>query len=545
MLSAVVFALVAQSTPLGPPLPAGLDPNFQGAVIRVEEFLEKGDFAGAKAALALLPKMTVRYEWDDKAVIESDRQEFVTARNKAFAAWSAQVPKLKFVAAKPADITFKFQEKLPQNDDQPFPPGAVHFWSNDAKETRQETIISLKRSGTVLPGKKTDDMLVRTEPNDVHNEVAYAVTSYLGLGETKLTGTFACRWDFGGVAETRLAPSEVRLFEQTRDIVTALEAAVAKKQRLTPTKPKLEVDNLLIELPEAVQGENVKFSVLVTNNGNSNLMFRAVPDCGCLAANFDPVVAPGKSTVVQGFVNTFDYIGDLKKKLFLYSNDLDQPMREIRVHINVAPLFRFLTPEGPTVLVEDGGKTIYAYLIPNAKTKFDIKSVRFDGGIPAEITTEEWQGELDDPEMQEGVSARKGTRFTIKINEKMPNGRVPGTLVVSTTDSRFPVIRKTIYAQKGIVALPDMVYFGNIPKEARRANFLLSRPNRGFEITKIESDHPNFKGTWRAMRENWEYRVAVEYDGKSDFGTIETLLNIHTNDPRQPIIRIPVRAVVK
>ncbi|MFN8221197.1 MAG: hypothetical protein U0S12_13830 [Fimbriimonadales bacterium] len=161
------------------------------------------------------------------------------------------------------------------------------------------------------------------------------------------------------------------------------------------------------------------------------------------------------------------------------------------------------------------------------------------------MTQEPWKGELADPELQEPATMREGICFAIKLPKNAMNGRVPGTLVAETDDARFPIMRKTFYVQKGIVALPDLLYMGNIPREPRRLNLLLSRPERDFEITKIESEHPNFTAIAKAVRGKWEYRVSVDFDGKADFGTIDTRLNIYTNDPRQPIIHVPIRAVVR
>jgi len=546
MVAIVALLAVAQTVPLGPVLPAGLSETFQRVVVGIEEKLEKGDFAGAKADLRLLPKTTIRYEWDDTGVPASEKPFYLTARDKALKTWAQAAPSLKFVAAKPADLVFRFKKELPPIEGQAYIPGAVQFWSDDPKDPRLETVIGLFRSGSFLPSVKTaPGVRSAADVSDIHNEVAYAVSSYLGLGETKLSGTFTSRYDPAGVGEVRLAPAEVRLFENTRDVVKALTDAVAAKKKLRATKPKLVVEPLEVVLNDAVQGQDVRFSIQVNNLGNAPLYYRVQPDCGCLAASYDPVLPAGKSAIVQGSVNTYDFLGSLKKRFFIYSNDLEEPYREVVVKIHVAPQYRFIMPEGPTILMDDEAKTIYAYLIAAPGTKMNVKSYRLDGGVQAEVTQEPWKGELADPELQEPATMREGIRFAIKLPKNAMNGRVPGTLVAETDDARFPIMRRTFYVQKGIVALPDLLYMGNIPREPRRLNLLLSRPERDFEITKIESEHPNFTAIAKAVRGKWEYRVSVDFDGKADFGTIDTRLNIYTNDPRQPIIHVPIRAVVR
>ena len=102
-----------------------------------------------------------------------------------------------------------------------------------------------------------------------------------------------------------------------------------------------------------------------------------------------------------------------------------------------------------------------------------------------------------------------------------------------------------MFAQKGIVALPDQVYLGEISGSAKRASFLVSRPGRDFAITKITSDSTRFKASSEAVRGKWEHKVTVEFDGKATQGPLNANIVVHTDDPKQPQITVPIKAFIR
>lgn len=540
LIPAFILAVTSQQPELGPTIPAGTHSSFAESVLAIEERLEKGDFAGASSLLSRLPKKTIKISWDDSQVPAKDRAHFTEARDRVVKNWMQAVPSLNIAVGKPADISFAFAKTLPQEEGQPHPPGAVHFFSNDPKEVRLETVISLKRSASPLPGRKDEASLVVSEAPDIHNEVAFAIASYLGLGEAKLAGTYASRYDFGNVGATRLTSAETRLVAELFEIQQVLRKAVQGKKRLAAARARLALPETEIRLPNAKQGEAVSFKFQIDNAGNSPLMLKIQPDCGCLAARYDSELKAGGTTLVNATVNTFDFVGDLKKRFYIYSNDPEKAMAEFVVTIKVQPMYEIVIPGGPTRVMGDDPYTFDAFIALADGVEMNVKEFRLDGAVPAKVSHEMWTGVIPGE-----TEPKKGIKFTFNVDSKVPNGRLPATLLVVTTNQMFPVLRLNFNVQKGIVALPDMVYFGQVPKAPRRGAFLVSRPNKGFKILKVESDNPHFTAEARSIREDTEYRVVVDYDGKSDFGTIEASLTVTTDDPKQPTIKVPIRIIVK
>lgn len=547
MLAVIASLIISQAPSIGPVIPAGASAEFQAVCIAIEDKLSKGDFVGAQKDLRLLPKRKFVVGWDASKLSASDKLYFAEARDKAIETWKSGL-EIDITVGPNPDILLSFVDVLPKVEGDPYPPGAVHFFNDEASKARMEVVIGLRRAPNLhIPGTKPKNptSLDFTVADDVHNEVGYAISAYLGLAEAKLSGSFTSRSDQSAQVMTRLAPAEVRLANQLFEVSKVLRDAVVKKKRLVAARPKISLQPTTLELPTAKQGDTVRFSIQVNNLGNAKLNYRVQPDCGCLAASFDPEVMPGKSTLIQATVNTVDFVGNLRKRFFIYSNDPEVPSQDVVVTIKVVPLYRFLMPDGGTVLLDEGPKVVYAYLVLADGVEMDPAEVRMDGGLRATVTHERWTGSLADLEMGEGELPRRGYRFAINIDENQPVGRSAGTLVIATGNNAFPSVRRTLYAQKGIVALPDMVYFGQVPKAQRKAAFLLSRPEHDFNILKIECDSPFFKAIAVPTRGKWEYRITVEFDGKADFGVLDTVLKVATDDPKQPQILIPVRAIVK
>jgi hypothetical protein len=534
MITALLLLVAAQDVQFGPTLPPGANRAVGEAVISIEEKLEKGDFAGAKAELRLLPKRTVTIHWDDNAVPKDRRAEFTQARDEALAAWKAGISGLDFKFGKPADLAFSFVKDLPVSEESSMPAGAVHSFSTGEKDPRLETVIGLNR------GRPLDPI----DASDLYNEVAYSVGSYLGLERAVTFGSFSSRTDQSVPTRTRISSSDVLIIRRIETALAELRAAVQEGVKLVPARPMLQVQPAKLTLPKVSQGEIAKFTIQVTNIGNAPLTMRVQPDCGCLVANFPSTIQAGRSALIEGAIDTTEFVGHLKKKLVFFTNDAERPSREIPVDVVAEPLVRLIVPGTGVYQMSESGAEVDAFMYFNGPADFKPVSARVDG-VPAEVSIEPWSGMLADPELEEPEKQRQGYRIKLKMKSIGLPGRIPASLVVDTDSPKFRQFHRGLQFQKGIVALPYQLYMGDVGKDPRRFSFLVSRPETGFKIKSVESDNPFITATTKPVRGEWEHRVSVVYNGKADFGPLEGLLTIHTDDPVQPVIRVPVRGMVQ
>lgn len=531
---AVLCALAIGQLPIAPATPVGTNRSLQEAVLAVEERLERGDFDAATKALAAVPKPKMTIRWDASGIPANMRDSIAEARDAALAQWAQFFSEMKpnVVASGKADLVFKFVESLPDTEEG-YPGGAAHVFSTSPDEPRLEATVSLYRG---RPKQLSSQ-------SDFHNEVMVAMAGYVGLERTPFPGAVAFRTDQPGASRAQFTAFEMQTTKRIWELRAKLEELIAKKTKVEAARPRLQVEPLSLKLPDANQTEPVKFTIQVTNPGNAPLSFRFQPDCGCLAAHYSPVLEPGRTAVVTGFIDTVNFVGKLRHKFYVYSNDPEIPYREFPVAIDVEPLVRMVRP-GPSVLqITDQGATTDVYLIVSKAAKIELGEPRIEG-LVGTVEASDWEGEL---EVLPGEPKRKvkAIRYRINLDRTPLPGRLQATLAVPTNHQILPLLRHNIFLQKGILAQPESVYLGEIPRARTAATFLVTRPGLPFKVLSATTNSPFFTAKAEAIGDGSEHRVSVEFDGKGDPGSIEVIVTIRTSDPKQPKIEVPIRGVIR
>lgn len=532
VIPVVIIAL--QGETLGPiPMP-GTSAHFQQMSLAVQEKLEAGQFEAAARALEAIPSRKVVVEWDDSKVPQARRREFAEARDQVLDAFRKEPLSLDVRVGKPGHIKFDFVDVLPRNRGDSISPGSVQFYSTSKDEPRVESVIALRRGYPEA----------QTESDDVYNEVGFGMLALFGATANPL-GSLSKKSDQPTRFRAILRSDEMVQVRNALRMADALADAVAKRRRLTPARPAASMDADLLESKPVVQGDVVEFSYQVTNTGNALLILQNKPDCGCLYVDPDVRIAPGKTALVKAFVNTTEFVGDLRKNIVVASNDPERPRTTIRVHVVAKPLYRLILPKGPNLLGDPNGFVTDVYLAIDDSVKMKVLNASTNG-LPSSVRFEPWSGDLADPELGEGVKRRSGYRFRITVDKGIPAGRFPLTVNVSTDHKVFTDLRQTVYVQTGIIALPNQVYLGEISRAPRRGSFFLSRPGKPFAIKSVGTNLRFAKTSYiptSAARD--EYRVFVELDGSQPEGDLVGSIKVTTDDPAQKTIEVPIRAVVR
>jgi len=516
-----------------PLIPPGTNRSFHEAVLAVEESMSKGDFEAAKRQMKALPRLDATITWDDSKVPASLRPVFLEARDRAVKAWKASGLPVDFKFGPKGHLVFSFDDVLPDTE-LGIPAGAGHLFSYDPEEPRLRTVIGMTR------GKPSIKLL----PSEVTNEVAHAIALYAGLEPSRGAGTVRFRTDMPSNGFLPVTEGDVFLAGRVLKVVDTLNRGIEKKVKFEPKKPKIFLEVSSVTQPNVIQGEAQSFSLAVTNNGEGPLTLWVEPDCSCLAPNAPNLIAPGQTGLIRVQVNTVDWVGKLRKYLYVYSNDLDFPFRQIPVDVDITPLYRLIKPGPQVVQMTDAGAEVEFLFWSPDLNKMKPEQARLSG-MQGEVEMIDWEGEAADPELREESQKRKGMKIKVNLPARQIFGRVPVTLTLSTNNPMFPVIRSSIMVQRGVVALPERVYLGEIPKAATRATFILSRPETNFKIKKLSTDSPHVTVTARPVKGEWEYRVDIEIDGKMDIGFFNANVLIETDDPQQPQLIVPIEATVR
>lgn len=533
MLSAILLVVAFQG-PVGPSLPAGANPDVHRAFNIVEEELAAGRFEAAKLKSALLPRFNVTFAWDDKGIPAASRPEYVALRNEAFKTISSRLPGLNIMPSTKPAIKFSFGPSLAVDPTSGLPRGVALFFSEDPAAPRMEAVIGLNRGNP----------LEKSNSHSIHNEIVYAIGAYLGMSPSPYLGTLMGRSDLQMQYRSNPEPTELGAFNAIREATKRIETAITKKERLGPAKPKASFNPTIIERGPVIQGSPIHFSVQVNNVGNAPLNFRVVPDCGCITAKLVAPIPPGSSAAVPIHVDTKDINGELNKHLILISNDIDQPVQRFPIHVKTTPRYRFLSNEPSVVVVDDGGHNSDLYLVSPTEKPIEITGVEVSGN-PGSATFEPWKGELADPELNDPKKPRSGYLIKLKLGTPQVNGRSAAMVVVKTNDPQYPILRHTIFAQKGIAVMPASIFLGEIGKGSREATVMVNRPNKPFKILKIESDSSFVDAVATPLKDWSEYKLTCTYNGKAPLGDFRATFTIHTDDAKQPKIRVGVMGIVK
>jgi hypothetical protein len=534
MMLCAFFIAVAAQAKIGPALPAGCDTRFQEACLAVEQRLEAGDFEGAKPSLTLLPTTTVRIAWDDAAVPADLKARFAKARDRAIAAWKRALPTLDLSVGDPAAIRVSFVESIEKQTGDLLKPGARHKLGA-AGEPRVQTTIALTRATPAVPAND----------KDVQNEVAYAVGSYLGLAPSPLYSHIMGRTDLSNVLVCLITADEKAWAAANLEVARTLREACQNEVRLTPAKSQIDVKGPEPKDTAVTQGAKPVYKFTIANKGNVDLNYRIASTCACLVTDADKKIAPGQSRTIAATLDTTEFTGELVKHLYVYSNDPVQPVIEMPIRSQITPRYRFLAPSGDIVLLEDGEAGLAVYLTFPAGQALTPLAAYVDG-VKGTVSMTPWKGTLPDPDFNEGPKERSGYKLTVKLPTQPLYGRMSGAILVATDDVLFDKLQFSFWVQKGIVPLPMPLYLGSeLSKTPTQAEVIVSRPGKPFKITSISSDLACLSATAEPIRGEWEYKLIVRYDGSAKAGPLKGILDVRTDDPKQPIVKVAVVGAVR
>lgn len=325
-----------------------------------------------------------------------------------------------------------------------------------------------------------------------------------------------------------------------------------------------EVSRLVLESPnhnfgEVKSGTPLRFSFKLRNEGKADLQVLSVqPGCGCTAADFDKVIAPGKEgKITLAIEHTESYVGDITKSAAVTTNDPQMQNLTLTLHAIFKPVdgqpvagFAIAAPEkqvGPfNVLPNDrwaaevfSGESVNTTisLINREQTPVHIKKVSA-GGNDFTVTLQ---------------TLEEGKRYNLQVAtaQGIKTGRHTQTATVHTDSREAPEIpiqleanvRPRVFATPTSMNLPGLSLESSGPLLSLGTIYVRKVGESGLKIDDVSSTLSFIQTEVNAQAEGQLYAIRLTVDkskvtpGNKFRGTIR----VKTNDQAVPVLRIPVQ----
>lgn len=531
MLIPAFLALL--SAPLLPPvtLPPLTSPELQSHVFAVEQALEKGDFVKANTLAATLPRRAPQILWDERKVPAAQREEFRSARDNALQTWKRLAKVGGVFSPTGKDLKISFEPELAPDLDLEGPAPVVAFISQTAP--RVESVIGLQRGTPLLPAT----------PIDVFNGVLYSLGSYYGLARNQVTATAMTLGPNGTSTPHGISNIEASAARQLMAAFDNLRLAVKNKQRMRAGKATAFVDPAQFR-GEVVQGDDIEMPVQITNTGNAPLSFAVEGDCGCIVTEPPGTIPANSSQIVQVKLDTKEFLKVTERRIRVFTNDMSQPVRIIPVMLDVTPRFRFISPGGSTFEMGEKAAEFDVYL--SIADGVDAEVVQAGlSGVTGKVVGEKWSGDVTDPDTKKTVPVKKGYKFHITIPGPLPSARSMVGLNIATNLAASPNLSFPLTIQRGIVALPEELYVGELGKAPKVSHVTVVRAGAPLKVKSVSIDAKSMTVKLVPQVKSTEQRIEVIYDGTAPSGDLSATITIVLDDPRQPEIKVPVVGSVK
>jgi hypothetical protein len=291
-----------------------------------------------------------------------------------------------------------------------------------------------------------------------------------------------------------------------------------------------------IDAGEVWRGEDARYVFTLKNDGDAPLEIDAKPTCGCTVANFDKVIAPGAEGKIEASIHTTNFRGKLEKTIEFSSNDADLPAKNLVMTANVKSAISVSPSESPLIGLKSAGPTTQEL------------EIKIEGKTPIHVTRAACSAPYASATV-EPIPAASGSAYKVMltIDPAAPMGR-SAFLVTAFTDSPHePQVNITAVCEKGIVVMPASAYFGTVgPQTALplHQSLTVSRREGRLGIQKIDAGDPNLEVKQTASADGKQVQLQLTYRGGWPAGLVQRKIVLHTDDPAQPTIEIPVMANV-
>jgi hypothetical protein len=530
MLAFVAMLVTTEKTPAMPVLPASSHPELSRVTRLLAEATSARQFARAERLLEWLPRRDVTVTVDTSNVAIARREDYLAAIRLAIRTWNGVPSGPTLREGKSGHIRIAFGSRLNIGRDGRTPAGAAHFFY-DRAEPRFEAVIASQRGLGAA----------NATPLEVQNEAMAAIAAYFGLAENPNFGNISSRTDGPANRPIGHTAADVSTVLRVQEFATALRKRVLARGVITVPNARVSTDATKASHPPVDQGTKVPFRFQLSNAGTTPLEYRAIGDCGCLIVSPAGTLAPNATILLTPKLDTTDYVGDLTKRMTVYTNDPDRPAITFEMRVAVRPQLRWV-PIGRDALTvgDDIGRLEYFVYGPKVP-ELDWLQLRVDG-VRGLARSEPHSEPIVDRLLGTTVRGVPARRVTIDVDPAGIVGKRLATISVPSRSPNRPPYSQTFTVQRGIVASPPDLYFGVLDAPGKRMTLVVERPGQAFRVLGTAVEPKAFRVLPAKRIGADRVELVIEYTGGAG-EDVDGTVTVRTDDPRQPEIRVPIRGI--
>jgi hypothetical protein len=494
--------------------------------------LTKGKFDLATAILKpLLPPAVTRVYTDFTSVPRDFRADYRDAVAKAIHNWNeALAGSLRFQAIdkeEDADLTILFQRDVALTNF-----GQARLVCAD---TVMEPVSAGRRAARAYLALQQPYSPTQHTPPSVIHQVGQALGGYLGLAPSESPDDLMSVDSHIPTLPVKPSVADLSRAKQIQAARSKLMEFAQSRTSIYMPKSVIAFEKMEQDAGDVWRGDAPKYVFNIKNTGDAPLEIFAKPNCGCTVANYDKVIAPGATGKIEAAVNTTAFRGKIMKTIDVTSNDPENPKANLRMSANVKSILTVLPSETPIIGLKDTDATIHELQVKIAD-KEAVQISRATCSVP--YATAEIEPTAGEP---------NSYKVKLSVGPAAPLGRSAFMVTIQTTSKREPMLNLTAICEKGILAVPQSIYLGNItPQTVMPVNQMitLSRREGSFKLKSVKSDDPNLEVVQETVQNGTQYRLALKYKGGWTAGAVRKKIIIETDDPRQATIEIQVMATI-
>ena len=327
----------------------------------------------------------------------------------------------------------------------------------------------------------------------------------------------------------------LRLLWLTAFVVTAGFSAVIHGQA------RIETDTEGWDFGKVDQGYKDSRIVKIKNIGDKDLVIRRVGvTCGCVDAKIAAkVLAPGKSTELTVTLDTLAVSGQLKKYVFVDSNDPRMSKLMMPVHGEVLAGW-WVTPNnlnfGRVDREDSPSKTFRIHLNPRK----DVKVMRvYCDSHSIEIERKPFKGE----------DGNRGFDVTARLKPGREPGNFHAKIHIWTNYPARQRYHVSAFATVtgDLIINPTRLGFGGIKRGASRTLTVEIKKKRGgpLALTRIDCTDDQIKTKIEEIAKGRHFKIAVTLTPTTTKNRVVGRLYVRTDDPNQPTVMLVYVAGVR
>jgi Protein of unknown function (DUF1573) len=311
-------------------------------------------------------------------------------------------------------------------------------------------------------------------------------------------------------------------------------------------RPSIEIPKMKYDFGKIFEQPTYDCSFVVRNVGTAVLVIRGVkPSCGCTAAKFDSLIAPGKEGKIALSVDGTRVHGDFEKSAVVQTNDPDHPELTIEVAGSEVPYVKIIPNETTLYLHGRYGEKVSKDFIVASNDK-DLNDFKVTG----------LSSDIDDKITYSFAPGSQQGDYSVHVEKKtsLPVMTAFGSLVVHTNDPHSPetTLQVHVMTQSSFDVNPTTVNFGQVkfatpngsaPEVTR--SVIVSNTTGKFHIKDVSVSNPNFAAAFEPIGEGQQYRIQVTFKPPVKRQSTQHEageLVIQTDDSMEPSLRVQLVA---